>query len=42
MTAPWAIMLTWTARRWLVALAAAAAFALVVAVPTDLIDTPVF
>ena len=42
MTGPWAVMLTWTARRWLVALAAAAAFALVVAVPTDLIDTPVF
>ena len=42
MTAPWRILLTWPARRWLVALAAAAAFVLVVAVPTDLVDTPVF
>lgn len=42
MTAPWAIMLTWPARRWLVALAAAAGFVLVVAIPTDLVDTPVF
>ncbi|GAB3034888.1 hypothetical protein GCM10011376_19750 [Nocardioides flavus (ex Wang et al. 2016)] len=42
MSGPWAVLLTWPARRWLVALAAAAAFVLVVAVPTDLIDTPVF
>lgn len=42
MTAPWTILFTWPARRWLTALAAAAAFVLVVAVPTDLIDTPVF
>jgi len=42
MTAPWAVLLTWPARRWLVALAAAAGFVLVVAIPTDLIDTPVF
>ena len=33
---------SWPRRRWLVALAATAAFVLVVAVPTDLIDTPVF
>jgi hypothetical protein len=42
MTAAWSVLLTWPARRWLVALAAAAAFVVVVAVPTDLIDTPVF
>lgn len=42
MTAPWDVLLTWPARRWLTALAAAVAFVLVVAVPTDLIDTPVF
>ncbi|MBF4160929.1 hypothetical protein [Nocardioides acrostichi] len=35
-------MSTWTARRWLVALAAAATSVVVVAVPTDLIDTPWF
>jgi hypothetical protein len=39
---PWAVVLSWAARRWLIALAAAAGFVLVVAVPTDLIDTPVF
>lgn len=36
------VLLIWPARRWLVAFAAAAAFVLVVAIPTDLIDTPVF
>ncbi|MDN4175210.1 hypothetical protein QWY28_19755 [Nocardioides sp. SOB77] len=36
------VLASWPARRWLVALAAAAGFVLVVAVPTDLIDTPVF
>ena len=33
---------TWSRRRWLSAAAAAVLFALVVAVPTDLVDTPVF
>jgi hypothetical protein len=42
MTAPWSVLLTWPARRWLVALATAAGSVLVVAIPTDLIDTPVF
>lgn len=42
MTAPWTVLLTWSARRWLTTVAAAAAFVLVVAIPTDLIDTPVF
>ena len=37
-----AVLRAWPPRRWLVALAAGAAFVLVVAVPTDLIDTPVF
>ncbi len=37
-----AVLLAWPVRRWLVALASGAAFVLVVAVPTDLIDTPVF
>lgn len=32
----------WTLRRWVVAIGCAAAFAVVVAIPTDLIDTPVF
>lgn len=32
----------WPTRRLLVAAFAAAAFVLVVAIPTDLIDTPVF
>jgi len=35
-------MRRWSARRWLTAAAAAVGFALVVAIPTDLIDTPVF
>ena len=42
MIAPWRVLLSWSVRRWLLALAAAAGFVLVVAVPTDLIDTPVF
>lgn len=33
---------SWPLRRWLVAVAAAVGFALVVAIPTDLVDTPVF
>lgn len=33
---------SWPLRRWLAAAGAALAFALLVAVPTDLIDTPVF
>lgn len=33
---------SWSTRRWLVAVGAAAAFVVLVAVPTDLIDTPVF
>lgn len=37
-----AVLLAWPVRRWLVALGATAAFVLIVAVPTDLIDTPVF
>lgn len=32
----------WETRRWVTALVAAAAFVVIVAVPTDLIDTPVF
>jgi hypothetical protein len=32
----------WPARRWLTALAAGAAFVIVVAIPTDLVDTPIF
>lgn len=36
------MLASWPARRWLVAVAAATAFVLVVAIPTDLIDTPVF
>ena len=32
----------WSARRWLVAAAGTIAFALFVAIPTDLVDTPVF
>ncbi len=42
MTASWTVLITWSARRWLTAFAAAAAFMLFVAVPTDLVDTPVF
>lgn len=37
-----ASMRTWPVRRWTVAAASAAAFVLLVAVPTDLIDTPFF
>lgn len=33
---------TWPARRWLVALGTAVATVLVIGIPTDLIDTPVF
>lgn len=36
------VLTSWPARRWLVALVAAVGFVLVVAIPTDLIDTPVF
>ena len=36
------VLASWPVRRWLVALAAALGFVLVVAIPTDLIDTPVF
>lgn len=35
-------MLTWPLRRWLVAGAASVAVALLIAVPTDLLDTPLF
>lgn len=42
MSTGWTVLLRWPARRWLVALVAATAFALVVAVPTALIETPVF
>ena len=35
-------MTAWTPRRWGAAAVASLAFALVVAVPTDLVDTPVF
>ncbi|HLN75652.1 MAG TPA: hypothetical protein VK204_01330 [Nocardioidaceae bacterium] len=34
--------LSWPLRRWLVAVASAVLYALVLAVPTDLIDTPLF
>jgi uncharacterized integral membrane protein len=33
---------TWPARRWVVAAASAVAYALFIAIPTDLIDTPFF
>ena len=33
---------TWSARRWYAAAASAVVFALAVALPTDLIDNPVF
>ena len=36
------VLASWPARRWLVGVASATAFVLVVAIPTDLIDTPVF
>ncbi len=42
MSAPCTVLLSWPVRRGLVALAAAAGFVLIVAVPTDLIDTPAF
>jgi hypothetical protein len=42
MSAAAAVLMGWPARRWVVALAATAVFVLVVAVPTDLVDTPVF
>ncbi len=42
MTAAWSVLVAWPARRWVVAFAVAAGFVLVVAIPTDLIDTPVF
>lgn len=32
----------WPARRWLVAAVAGVSYALLVAVPTDLVDTPLF
>ncbi len=37
-----ASMRSWPGRRWVVAAAAGAGFALLVAIPTDLIDTPLF
>ncbi|HEY0952911.1 hypothetical protein [Nocardioides sp.] len=40
--APLAVLGSWAPRRWLTAAAAGAVFVLVVAIPTDLIDTPVF
>lgn len=36
------VLRAWPVRRWTVALATTVAFALVVAIPTDLVDTPVF
>lgn len=39
---PLAGLVSWPLRRWLAAAGAAIAFALLVAIPTDLIDTPVF
>lgn len=36
------VLRAWPARRWLTAAAATVGFAVLVAVPTDLIDTPVF
>ncbi|WP_199907401.1 hypothetical protein [Nocardioides terrigena] len=42
MRAVMGVLVAWPARRWLVALAATAVFVLLVAVPTDLVDTPVF
>jgi hypothetical protein len=42
MTTMYSALRTWSRRRWLSALAAAALTVVVVAVPTDLIDTPVF
>lgn len=37
-----ATLRAWPRRRWVVALSAAVGFALVVALPTDLVDTPLF
>lgn len=41
-SAAFGTVLDWPARRWAVAAAAAVGFALVIAVPTALIDTPLF
>jgi len=38
----WATMLTWPARRWLVAVGAGAGTALLIGLPTDVIPNPVF
>ncbi|MEX0847318.1 MAG: hypothetical protein WD023_06020 [Ilumatobacteraceae bacterium] len=38
----WAVMLTWPARRWLVAGGAAVGTALLIGLPTDVIPNPVF
>ncbi|MEO5982267.1 MAG: hypothetical protein ABIQ13_08140 [Pedococcus sp.] len=40
--ATWAVLGAWGHKQWLVAAAAATGYALAVAVPTDLVDTPVF
>ncbi|MBD3947520.1 hypothetical protein [Nocardioides ganghwensis] len=37
-----AVLAAWPARRWLVAVGATLAYTLLVAIPTDLVDTPVF
>ena len=42
MTAGLSVLRTWGRRRWLAAAGTAAVTALVVAVPTDLVDTPLF
>lgn len=42
MSATWSALSSWGRRRWVAALAAWAATVVVVAVPTDLIDTPLF
>nr|WP_257907778.1 hypothetical protein [Janibacter limosus] len=42
MTSSWSALRSWPARRWLVAGMAALGFVLLVAIPTDLIDTPLF
>ena len=41
-TGPWSVLRSWPARRWAVALAGAAATALAVGLPTDVIPNPVF
>lgn len=38
----WATMLTWSARRWLVAVGAGVGTALLIGLPTDVIPNPVF